>query len=69
MGRTNTEVKEMATMIPKGSISQSIWKYEVCNRYKAGESLSAAMRAATDARRKADPDFEPDFDRELLALA
>lgn len=66
MGRSNDEVKAMATSIPKGTIHQSIWKYEVCNRYKAGESLQAAMHAATAARQEVDPDFKPDFDHELL---
>jgi hypothetical protein len=62
MGRTNAEVKAMAEKIPKGTISQSTWKDEVCIRYQTGESLLVAMQAATEARREVDPEFEPVFD-------
>jgi len=68
MGRTNADVKAMAAMIPKGTLSQSIWKDEVCIRYKSGESVSVAMHSATAARRKIDPAFEPTYERDLLSI-
>lgn len=68
MGRSGSEVKRIAALIPRGLIDQSVWKDEVCIRFAYGESLSDAMLFATARIRTRNLGFEPTFDPALLTL-
>ena len=58
MGRSGIEVKQIAALIPKGSIDQGIWKTALCAAYGHGEPLAEAVALATATVRETNPGFE-----------